>query len=62
VLGSGEPHAKNWQPAPAAWVTLGINPGKHQVYCGDTVIAGAAETRPSGTRGSAMFPAEPATP
>lgn len=62
VLGSGEPRAKNWQPAPAPWVQLGVNPGKLQVYCGYSVIAGAAGTQPGGTRGGALFPAAPAVP
>lgn len=62
VLGSGEPRAKDWQPAPTSWAQLGVNPGKQQVYCGYNVIAGAAGTRPTGARGGVLFPAAPAVP
>ena len=62
VLGSGEPRAKNWQPAPTPWAQLGVNPGKQQVYCGYNVIAGAAGAQPTGTRGGALFPTASALP
>jgi prepilin-type N-terminal cleavage/methylation domain-containing protein len=49
LLATGlEPKAKFWGPPqvvpPASWTTLGINPGKTQLYCGYVAISGAGGT------------------
>lgn len=56
LLGAGkEPKAKSVAARPAAWVTLGINPGKSMLYCGYAALAGAPGTAPSGTLGTNML-------
>jgi prepilin-type N-terminal cleavage/methylation domain-containing protein len=52
-----EPAAKPVSPAlePAAWVTMGINPGKSALYCGYNVVAGAPNVAPGGTIGQELF-------
>lgn len=56
LLGKGvEPHPKTVAPLPAAWTTLGINPGRSQLYCGYVAISGAAGTMVTGARGSLVF-------
>lgn len=63
VLGAGEPAAKAWQPTPGNWAALGVNPGKAQVYCGYSVVAGAAGSLGgAGARGLAAFPVAPQAP
>ena len=47
LLATGlEPKAKFWGPPnatpPASWTTLGINPGKTQLYCGYVAVSGPA--------------------
>jgi len=69
-----EPKAKYWGPPnavePESWITLGMNPGKTQLYCGYVAVSGAAGAwglyaGPMGQRfwnsGAAAGPA-PATP
>lgn len=59
LLAAGEPVAKSVSGAAWGWTTgLGINPGKSQLYCGYTVVAGgpnATDWGNAGTNGSAMF-------
>jgi type II secretory pathway pseudopilin PulG len=63
LLGSGEPKAKAWTPGqPTTWTTLGINPGKAQLYCGYVAIAGAAGGAVGGARGQAILNAASAAP
>lgn len=61
---AGEPKAKNWLPLPGAsnWNALGVAPGKTMLYCGYTVIAGAANVAPVGNYGAAAWPAAPTAP
>jgi prepilin-type N-terminal cleavage/methylation domain-containing protein len=40
---------------PTGWVSLGINPGRSQLYCGYDFIAGAANTSVSGTQGQGLL-------
>lgn len=54
-LGANEPCAKTWNPPPAQWLSLNINPGKSQLYCGYVVQAGASLIAPGGTYGAASF-------
>lgn len=54
LLTSGEPSAKP-VTRPATWVTLGINPGRGQLYCGYVALAGAAGTPPDAAAGLALF-------
>jgi prepilin-type N-terminal cleavage/methylation domain-containing protein len=54
----GEPVAKDATPGaqPASWVTLGVNPGKGQLYCGYVAIAGdATGWGVAGTDGKALW-------
>lgn len=62
-LGANEPSAKAWQPAPGNWNALGATPGKAQVYCAYSIVAGAAGSlNGAGARGIAAFPSVPQTP
>ncbi len=54
LLTSGEPTAKA-VVRPATWVTLGINPGRGQLYCGYVVLAGAAGVQPISNEAKALF-------
>jgi prepilin-type N-terminal cleavage/methylation domain-containing protein len=47
---------------PAGWKSLGINPGKGQLYCGYDFIAGAASGSVSGTQGVGLIGATQPTP
>lgn len=51
---SGEPAAKA-VTRPASWVTLGINPGRGQLYCGYVALAGAPNTQPGTAAAQALF-------
>lgn len=53
--GANEPCAKTWNPPPAQWLSLNLNPGKPQLYCGYVVVAGAANVAPAGSYGAASF-------
>jgi prepilin-type N-terminal cleavage/methylation domain-containing protein len=55
---TGEPTAKDATPGaqPTAWQTLGINPGKNQLYCGYVAVAGdATGWGVAGTAGKALW-------
>jgi prepilin-type N-terminal cleavage/methylation domain-containing protein len=54
LLSSGEPSAK---PVirPASWVTLGISPGRGQLYCGYVVLAGNPGVDPATNAARALF-------
>jgi prepilin-type N-terminal cleavage/methylation domain-containing protein len=43
-LTSGEPKAKAWGAPPGNWNAIGISPVKGMLYCGYTVVAGAANS------------------
>jgi prepilin-type N-terminal cleavage/methylation domain-containing protein len=47
---------------PTNWVSLGINPGRRQLYCGYDFLAGAATQAVSGTQGTALIGATQTTP
>jgi prepilin-type N-terminal cleavage/methylation domain-containing protein len=47
---------------PTNWVSLGINPGRNQLYCGYDFLAGAANVSVTGAQGSALITATPTTP
>ena len=51
VLGGNEPKAKTWAPPPAGWVTIGLAPGKAQLYCAYQVMSGSAGVLAPGARG-----------
>jgi prepilin-type N-terminal cleavage/methylation domain-containing protein len=57
LLATGEPKAKDAVTGrPAAWGEMGLNPGKNQLYCGYTVVAGAANSFANGgARGLSWF-------
>jgi type IV pilus assembly protein PilE len=55
-----EPKAKDitvapYGPMPATWTALGIQPQRRQLYCGYVVVAGLANTTPTGTDGINIF-------
>ena len=64
LAGASEPKAKDWMPTPGNWSALGVNPGKGQVYCGYSVVAGDAASfaAAAGTRGKAAFATAPTGP
>src|SRR5262245_50676346 len=63
-LGAGEPKAKDWTGgAPASWTSLTLRPGKSQLYCGYTVVAGAPNSLlGAGARGTGGFATVPTQP
>jgi prepilin-type N-terminal cleavage/methylation domain-containing protein len=57
VLGTtagSEPKPKTVWPH-AQWSTLGLNPGRNQLYCGYVALAGAAGALPPGQKGKDIF-------
>ena len=54
LLSSDEPAAKPIT-RPASWLSLGINPGRGQLFCGYVVLAGVAGVQPVGSAAQALF-------
>jgi prepilin-type N-terminal cleavage/methylation domain-containing protein len=54
-----EPSAKTWNTGsqPQGWKDLGLNPSKYSLYCGYSVVSGAANAAATQTRGKAIFAA-----
>ena len=57
LLAAGEPVAKPFTAgAPTNWVSLGIAPGKAQLYCGYSVVAGVPSSLAgAGARGTTYY-------